>query len=138
MATAQFARRHPCCCCARSSQGRKKKSTARPSECSPSALRPGRVSSGPNPPTATSPNASRTCSRRSWALSRGLPLWIPLPSTDADELVTTLQVYPDLVTVLVGAHYVHHLLVRPLLARLPNAHLELSRYEPIGEIEALR
>jgi len=33
---------------------------------------------------------------------------------------------------------VHHLLVRPLLARLPNAHLELSRYEPIGEIEALR
>ena len=28
--------------------------------------------------------------------------------------------------------------MRPLLAWLPNAHLELSRYEPIGEIEALR
>ena len=49
-----------------------------------------------------------------------------------------MQGYPDLVTVLVGAHYTHHLLVRPLLACLPNAHLELSRYEPIGEIEALR
>ena len=49
-----------------------------------------------------------------------------------------MQGYPDLVTVLVGAHYVHHLLVRPLLTWLPNAHLELSRYEPIGEIEALR
>jgi predicted TIM-barrel fold metal-dependent hydrolase len=73
-----------------------------------------------------------------WLSAQRLPLWIPLPSADADELVTTLQVYPDLVTVLVGAHYVHQLLVRPLLARLPNAHLELSRYEPIGEIEALR
>jgi hypothetical protein len=73
-----------------------------------------------------------------WLSAQRIPLWIPLPSADADELVPTLQAYPDLVTVLVGAHYVHHLLVRPLLAREPNAHLELSRYEPIGEIEALR
>ncbi len=73
-----------------------------------------------------------------WLDAQHIPVWIPLPSADADELVTTLQGHPDLVTVLVGAHYVHHLQVRPLLARLPNAHLELSRYEPIGEIEALR
>ena len=73
-----------------------------------------------------------------WLSAQQIPLWIPLPSMDADELVTTLQGHPDLVTVLVGAHYVHHLLVRPLLTLLPNAHLELSRYEPIGEIEALR
>jgi hypothetical protein len=73
-----------------------------------------------------------------WLTARQLPLWIELPEQDADELVTTLQGHPDLVTVLVGAHYVHHLLVRPLLRLLPNAHLELSRYEPIGEIEALR
>lgn len=73
-----------------------------------------------------------------WLSTRQIPLWIPLPDHDADELVTTLQGHPDLVTVLVGAHYVHHLQVRPLLQRLPNAHLELSRYEPIGEIEALR
>ena len=73
-----------------------------------------------------------------WLSDRRIPLWIPLPEHDADELLTTLQGHPDLVTVLVGAHYSHHLLVRPLLSRLPNAHLELSRYEPIGEVEALR
>jgi len=28
--------------------------------------------------------------------------------------------------------------VRPMLRALPNAYLELSRYEPLGEIEALR
>jgi hypothetical protein len=72
-----------------------------------------------------------------WLSAQRIPGWIPLPGADADELVTTLRGYRDLVTVLVGAHYVHHLQVRPLLARLPNAHLELSRYEPIGEIEAL-
>jgi hypothetical protein len=72
-----------------------------------------------------------------WLSAERIPAWIPLPGADADELVTTLQGHPDLVTVLVGAHYVHHLQVRPLLTRLPNAHLELSRYEPIGEIEAL-
>ena len=74
----------------------------------------------------------------SWLSARQIPLWIPLPDHDADELVTTLQGHPDLVTVLVGAHYVHHLQIRPLLHRLPNAHLELSRYEPLGEVEALR
>ena len=74
----------------------------------------------------------------SWLSARQIPLWIPLPDHDADELVTTLQGHPDLVTVLVGAHYVHHLQLRPLLHRLPNAHLELSRYEPLGEVEALR
>lgn len=73
-----------------------------------------------------------------WLSEQRIPLWIPLPDHDADELVTTLQSHPDLVTVLVGAHYTHHLLVRPMLQRLPNATLELSRYEPIGEIEALR
>ena len=72
-----------------------------------------------------------------WLSAQRIPVWIPLPGADADELVTTLQGHRDLVTVLVGAHYVHHLQVRPLLARLPNTHLELSRYEPIGEIEAL-
>ena len=61
-----------------------------------------------------------------------------LPDADAHELVSTLQVYPDLVTVLVGAHYLHALWVRPILEALPNAYLELSRYEPLGEVEALR
>jgi hypothetical protein len=72
-----------------------------------------------------------------WLSAQHIPVWIPLPGADSDELMTTLLGHRDLVTVLVGAHYVHHLQVRPLLAALPNAHLELSRYEPIGEIEAL-
>jgi hypothetical protein len=74
----------------------------------------------------------------SWLQASAVPLWISLPDSDADELVSTLQAYPRLVTVLVGAHYSHFLWVRPLLRVLPNAYLELSRYEPIGEIEGLR
>ena len=74
----------------------------------------------------------------SWLGESQIPLWIPLPESDAHELVTTLQGYPELVTVLVGAHYTHALWVRPLLRALPNASLELSRYECIGEVEALR
>ncbi|MDJ0754188.1 MAG: hypothetical protein QNJ45_11755 [Ardenticatenaceae bacterium] len=73
----------------------------------------------------------------SWLSECRLPLWIALPDMDLHELLTTLQQYPDLVTVHVGAHYSHHLWVRPLLNGLPNAYLELSRYEPIGGIEAL-
>ena len=74
----------------------------------------------------------------SWLSQVRVPTFISLPDADSDELVTTLSAYPRLVTVLVGAHYQHALWVRPVLAALPNAYLELSRYEPIGEIEALR
>jgi hypothetical protein len=73
-----------------------------------------------------------------WLSAERIPLWISLPDSDADELITTLRGHPDLSVVLVGAHYSHYLLTRPLLRRLPNAHLELSRYETIGEVEALR
>lgn len=92
------------------------------------------------------PFRSWACNRLlAWLSAEHIPTWIPLPQTGAaadctgfcDALVMTLQGHPDLVTVLVGAHYVHHLQVRPLLTQLPNAHLELSRYEPLGEIEAL-
>ena len=38
----------------------------------------------------------------SWLSENRVPLWIPVPDADADELVTTLQAFPDLVTVLVG------------------------------------
>lgn len=74
----------------------------------------------------------------SWLERAQIPLWIPLPGCEPDEVVSTLQTYAGLVTVLCGAHYVHALWVRPMLRALPNAYLELSRYEPIGEIEALR
>ncbi|MEM7131019.1 MAG: amidohydrolase family protein [Chloroflexota bacterium] len=73
----------------------------------------------------------------SWLEENGIPIWIPLPDADADDLVTTLQEYPNLASVIVGAHYMHALWIRPLLKALPNAYLELSRYETIGDIEAL-
>ena len=74
----------------------------------------------------------------SWLSDEGIPVWISLPDSDPHELVSTLQAFPGLVTVLVGAHYAHALLVRPILRALSNAYLELSRYEPIGQLEALR
>lgn len=74
----------------------------------------------------------------SWLSDQAIPLWIPLPDVDAHQAVSTLRAYPALPVVLVGAHYTHALLVRPLLRALPNSHLELSRYEPLGEFEALR
>ena len=66
-----------------------------------------------------------------------IPLWISLPDADADELVATLQTFPNLITVLVGAHYTHALWVLPIMQALPNAYLESSRYESIGEVESL-
>ena len=56
---------------------------------------------------------------------------------EADHVVTTLKAWPDLHAVLIGAHYTHALVVRGLLEASPRAVLELSRYEPIGEVEAL-
>ena len=74
----------------------------------------------------------------SWFSENHIPLWISLLETENEDIVPTLQDFPDLVTVIVGSHYRHTLWVRPALKALPNAYLELSRYEPIGEIEALR
>ena len=73
-----------------------------------------------------------------WLQAEGVPLWISLADTPATEIMSTLKRFPDLVTVLLGAHYTHALLVHPLLKHLPNAHLELSRYEVPGGVEALK
>ncbi|MEM7127549.1 MAG: hypothetical protein AAF702_14550 [Chloroflexota bacterium] len=72
-----------------------------------------------------------------WLSDNQIPLRIALPDGDADEIVSTLQVYPDLVTVLVGGYYQHALWIRPMLNALPNAYLELSRYELPGKIDRL-
>jgi len=72
-----------------------------------------------------------------WLAGEGIPLWISLADTEVAELMAILPLYPQLVTVLLGAHYTHAALVRPVLRRLPNAHLELSRYEVFGEVERL-
>ena len=73
-----------------------------------------------------------------WLSAERIPLWISLADISTTDLMNTLRLFPDLVTVLLGAHYTHAMFVRPLLKHLPNAHLELSRYEVLGEVEALR
>jgi predicted TIM-barrel fold metal-dependent hydrolase len=82
-----------------------------------------------------------------WLQQERIPVWISLHdtwdptwtvrvSTPVTEIMDTLRAFPDLVTVLVGAHYVHSFYVRPLL-KLPNTHIDLSRYEVLREMEAL-
>ena len=73
-----------------------------------------------------------------WLADADIPLWVSLADTPADQIAATLGQYPQLRTVLVGAHYMHAMAVRPLLRRLPNAHIELSRYEKLGGVEELR
>ena len=72
-----------------------------------------------------------------WLASESIPLWISLADTPVVEVRDTLRRFPDLVTVLVGAHYSHSLIVGPLLRQLPRAHLELSRYEGLGKLAPL-
>jgi len=72
-----------------------------------------------------------------WLSDEGIPLWVSLADTPPEEVVDTLSSYPDLPTVLVGAHYVHASMLRPMLKALPKATLELSRYENIRSIEKL-
>ena len=72
-----------------------------------------------------------------WLSSERIPLWVSLADTDPKEIHDTLVQHPDLPVVLVGAHYTHTMMVRPLLNTLPNASLELSRFENIRGIEKL-
>ena len=73
-----------------------------------------------------------------WLQRENLPLWISLSDTPPTDIMDTLKRFPDLVTVLLGAHYSVGFLVHPLLRHLPNAHLELSRYEELGGIQTLK
>ena len=72
-----------------------------------------------------------------WLSAERIPLWVSLADSTPAEVMATLRLFPDLVTVLLGAHYSHAQFVRPLLANLPHSHLELSRYEGLEEVEAL-
>ena len=72
-----------------------------------------------------------------WLQAEGVPLWVSLADDPVAEVVDLLASHPDLDVVLVGAHYTHASVVRPLLRHLPRARLELSRYEVLGEVEAL-
>jgi len=46
--------------------------------------------------------------------------------------VDTLQRFPELRVVLLGTHYMHSTMIRPMLRLLPKAYLELSRFENLG------
>ena len=72
-----------------------------------------------------------------WLSAERIPLWISLADTPPTEIVDTLGGYPDLTVVLVGAHYRHSMMIRPMMRALPDAFLELSRYENICGIEKL-
>ena len=72
-----------------------------------------------------------------WLSAEGIPLWVSLADGSPSEIVNTLQCFSDLNVVLLGAHYTHAPMIRPMLRRLPNAFLELSRFENLGEVEAL-
>lgn len=74
----------------------------------------------------------------SWLCKEKIPLWISLANTSPVEMMATLRQFPELVTIILGAHYTHAHLVRPLMKHLPLAHLELSRYEVLGGVEALK
>lgn len=64
------------------------------------------------------------------------PTWTARVNTPVTEVMGMRRAFPDLVMVLLGAHYVHSFYVRPFL-KLPNTYLELSRYEVLREFEAL-
>ena len=97
-------------------------------------------------PRAKSPASACTTPRRAaspfadwiygellaWLAAERIPLWISLADTPVAEVMETLRRFPDLQVVLLGAHYVHTLALRPLLRALPQAAMELSRFENIG------
>ena len=72
-----------------------------------------------------------------WLAAERIPLWLSLADTPVAEVMETLRRFPDVQAVLLGAHYMHSLALRPLLRALPQAVLELSRFENLGGIEAL-
>jgi len=72
-----------------------------------------------------------------WLQAEGVPLWVSVADNPVAEVAELLARFPELDAVLVGAHYTHASVVRPLLRHLPRSRLELSRYEGLGEVEAL-
>ena len=73
-----------------------------------------------------------------WLSAEGIPLWISLADNVTTEVVEVLRAFPDLDVVLLGAHYTHFAVVKGILRKLPRSRLELSRYEVLGQVEALK
>lgn len=72
-----------------------------------------------------------------WLSAERIPLWVSLADGSTTEIVNTLQRFPDLTVVLLGAHYVHSTMISPMLRRLPKTFLELSRFENLAGVETL-
>ena len=72
-----------------------------------------------------------------WLSDEGIPLWLSVANNDVEHAMALLKGFPQLDVVLLGAHYTHASVVRGVLNELPRASLELSRYEVLGEVEAL-
>lgn len=72
-----------------------------------------------------------------WLAEIGAPAVIEMPAIDPDVIVRTLQAFPRLRSILVGAHPTHAIFVPAMLRAVEGLHLELSRYEPLGGVEAL-
>ena len=72
-----------------------------------------------------------------WLAEIGAPAVIELTELDPDDIVRTLKEFPRLRSILVGAHPTHAIFVPAMLRAVDGMHLELSRYEPLGGVEAL-
>ena len=72
-----------------------------------------------------------------WLAEIGVPALIELPELPPDDIVRTLKEFPRLRSILVGAHPTHQVFVPAMLRAVDGLHLELSRYEPLGGVEAL-
>ena len=72
-----------------------------------------------------------------WLEDRRVPLWVPAQQIDLRDLIPTLRPFSHLPSVLTGMHFSESLWVEPIMRQLPMLHLELSRYEPLGQVERL-
>ena len=72
-----------------------------------------------------------------WLAEIGAPAVIDLTELAPDDIVRTLKGFPRLRSIVVGAHPTHQHFVPAMLRAVDGMHLELSRYEPLGGVEAL-
>jgi hypothetical protein len=72
-----------------------------------------------------------------WLQERQVPVFIPIHELDVRDIAPTLNKFPNLDSILLEPHYVDYFYVKPLMRAVPRLHLELSRYEPLGEVEDL-
>lgn len=72
-----------------------------------------------------------------WLTEIDAPAVIELTELEPDDIMRTLKEFPRLRSILVGAHPTHQIFVPAMLRAVDGMHLELSRYEPLGGVEAL-